>query len=199
MATKIERRRATVTLYQGDVEQQLADLRNQALAAERVESAGQRRHGTKSESIALAKAHDDLLAGAEESAVKLTVWAISYLEWGPLADDHPPRQDVAVKDQGVAAESFPDDKQRGVNMKTFPPALLRASLVEPGVATDLADLLAKGEVVLSGLDLSRVHYVKLERAAWNVNVGDDALPKFSLVSLLKQQRDLDSKQRNDSE
>ena len=188
MPTKIERRRTTVTLYQGNYEQELADLMEQALAAQREEEiAGNKRQGTRSKSIQLAKKHDELITEAEQSAVKVTVWAISYNEWGPLADRHPPR------------ENDGSDSQRGVNMKTFPPDLLYASLAEPGVG-DLDEMLTAGKGALRELgDLSQVQYVKLENAAWNVNVGDDALPKYSLVSLLKRQRDPDSTPLSDSE
>ncbi len=181
--SKIERRRAVVTLYQGNYEAELASLMEKAMAAQRAEESGmtQRRAGTKSQAMALAAEYDALLAKAEEDAVKVTVWAISNNEWGPLADEHPPREGDAK------------DNTFSVNMKTFPPALLRLALVEPGTNRD-------GEQILADLgDISRIHFLKLETAAWNVNVGDDALPKFSLVSLLQQAKDPDSKQQPDSE
>lgn len=188
--TPLERRRATVTLYPGNFDHELTALMDKAMAAQRAEetSAAGQRMGTKSEAIRLAKEYDALLATAEDSGVEVTVYAISYLEWGPLADEHPPR------------DNDPRDTQFGVNMKTFPQALLSVSLVPPGEAHDFAGLKTKGESALAELgDISRVHYAKLETAAWNVNVGDDVLPKYSLVSLLKQQRGPDSKPQNDSE
>lgn len=185
---KIERRRATVKLYQGNYEQELADLMEQALAAQREEElSSARRAGTRSKAMQLAKKHDELAAEAEATAAHVTVWAISYSEFGPLQDRHPPRADDA------------EDKQRGVNMKTFPEDLLFASLAEPDVG-DLDEKLAAGKIALRELgDLSQVHYIKLERAAWNVNVGDDAIPKYLLASLLKAQRGPDSKPQPDSE
>ena len=171
--TKIERRRATVTLNQGNFESELAALLDQAMAAQRAEETGAtRRAGTKSKAIALAKQYDALLAEAEASAVTVDIYELSNTDWQVLADFHPPREGDA------------GDKQRGVNMKTFPGALLRRALPEGQVDID---------------ELSRLHYVKLETAAWNLHNGDDALPKFSLVSLLKRQRDPDSKQPSDSE
>lgn len=189
MPTKIERRRTVVTLYQGDLEHQLTDLMEQALAAQRHEElTANQRAGTRSKAMQLAKKHDELVASAEDTAVKVTVWAISYNEWGPLADRHPPREDEG------------EDKNRGVNFKTFPRDLLYVSLVDPSQDLDLDEKLAAGKVALRELgDLSQVHYIKLENAAWNVNVGDDALPKYSLASLLKRQRDLDSTPLNDLE
>lgn len=186
--TKIKRRQTSVSLYQGNYEQELATLLDRTMAAERDQSVQVRKFGQVSESIELAKQYDTLLAEAESSAVVVPLWAISYTEWDPIADMHPPREDDK------------DDAQRGVNMKTFPGALLRASLVAPGESEGVNDLLAKGDAALNDLgDLSRVQYVKLERAAWQVNVGDDALPKISLVSLLQAQRGDDSKPQSDSE
>lgn len=193
MSIKIARRRATVTLYQGNYEQELADLFEATMTADRVEaSSGAKRANTRSQSNALAVKYDKVLAKAEATAVTVTLWALSNTVWGPLADEHPPRDDE------------PDDKQRGLNMKTFPPLLLRVSLVappaddEPRLTVD--ELKAKGEAAFDDLgELSRLHYVKLERAAWNVNVGDEDLGKFSLVSVLKAQRDLDSKPPSERE
>lgn len=188
--TKIERRRATVKLHHGNYEQDLADKQAEfeaALAAE--ETGSTRRKGTKSKAAALAVEWEKLKAEAAASAVEVTVWAISNTEWSTLADEHPPREDDA------------GDKARGVNMKTFPGPLLRASLVDPATEgmTSVHDKVAVGTVTLAEMDLSRVHYVKLENAAWSINVGDDALPKYSLVSLLKQARDPDSKPRSEPE
>lgn len=190
MAAKVERRRTTVTLYPGNYEQELSSLLDRTMEAQRDEDDGSaRRMGSPaSRALDLAKEYDALLAKATASGIEVTLWAISYLEWGPLADGHPPR------------EGNEDDASFGVNMKTFPPVLLRAALVAPGEAVSVADIQAKGDRILAELgDISRVHYVKLERAAWNVNVGDDSLPKFSLESLVRQQRDPDSSQPNDSE
>lgn len=186
---KIERRRTKVTLYPGNYEAELADLLERAMAAQREEeSSGTRRAGTKSKAVALAKDYDEKRAEAVSAGVEVTLWAISYLDWGPLADEHPPRDGNA------------DDAKQGVNMDTFPAALLRASLVTPDTTNSLEELKAAGEIALRELGaISRVHYVKLETAAWNVNVGDDSIPKFSLVSLLKAQRDLDSKRPSESE
>lgn len=188
--TKIERRRTTVPLYQGHYEAQLAELIDKVMAAERAEeSGGARRFAGKSESMALAKQYDDLVTEAEDNAVRVTLWAIRYDQFGQLADDHPPRDDHA------------EDKLRGVNLKTFPMQLLLASLAPPDVDVDVVeDLIVAGKMVLKDLGhISQLHYVKLERAAWDVNVGDDALPKSSLVSLLRQQRDGDSSQPEDGE
>lgn len=200
--SKIERRRTVVKLHHGNYEAELAALLDEVMAAQRAEDAGDVQHleGEKSSSEKLATQYDAKLAEAEASAVDVTLWALSWDEWDGLSDAHPPRSDVAADpEQGTAAEEFAVDKQRGVNMKTFPASLLRLSLVEPGSPISRVDKESLGAEILRELGPSRIHYAKLETAAWNVNVGDDALPKFSLVSFLKEARDPDSKPPSDSE
>ena len=194
MSTKIERRKTTVKLYLTEYEEQISQLRDEYARAVRDEETGPKRQGTRSKAAALAKQHDALEDEAEGAAVEVPLWAISYLDWDPLADGHPPRKGEDL------------DQQYGVDMNTFPAVLLRASLVpsddlptrKPG--EDIETLLKRGQEILDELgDLSRVQYVRMETAAWNVNAGDDALPKLSLVSLHKQRRDLDSKPPTASE
>jgi hypothetical protein len=186
--TKIERRRLAVTLYQGNFEQEIADVAREALAAaDNEQQSGPKRAGEGSPAIALAKRHDELVAEAEASAVKVTVWALGYDEWADLADEHPPREDDK------------DDQRRGLNMRTFPKALLCAALVEPGEHENVAAMVKAGEQILRDLNPSRVHYVKLETAAWNVNVGDEQIPKVSLVSLLTAQNDSESREPSEPE
>jgi len=189
MAIKIERRRSVVTLYQGNYEHRLRELFEEALSTERMEQAvSSRRMSSKSKANELAKEYDKLLAEAEETAVPVTVWAIANRHWGPLADEHPPR------------DGEDDDQTRGINMKTFPEALMLASLVGPDEADTLDEIKRLGREKFDELgDLSRLHVAKIEHAAWDVNVGDEDLPKLSLVSLLKQQRELDSKLQDDLE
>lgn len=173
--TKIERRKTTVSLYQGNYQHQLAELEARAEAALIAEQSGAspRRAGTKSEAARLAVEFDALVTEAEASAVKVDLFEISNTEWQKIADEHPPR------------EGDPIDRQRGVNAKTFPTALLKAS-VDPAAGIDLDEL-------------SRLHFVKLANAAWDLHAGDDALPKYSLVSLVKEAREQGSKQQPDSE
>lgn len=183
-----DRRRTTVTLFSGQFEAELSDLFDRASQAQVAEATQPKRASTKSEAMRLAKEWDDKRAEAEKTARKVLVWAISYTHFGPLQDEHPPREDEA------------EDQVHGANMKTFPLALLKAALVTPADDDTVEQLKAKGEAALEALGgLSQVQYKKLELAAWAVNVGDDALPKFSLVSLLQQQRDPDSKQPNASQ
>lgn len=170
--TKIERRKTSVKLYPGNYASKLEALLEQLNAAVIAEESAPKRAGTRSKAVALAREHDALLAEAEDAAVAVEVHEISNIAWQQLADQHPP------------VDGNERDQQAGMNMKTFPPALLRASIGDPSLDLD---------------ELSRAHFVKLENAAWNLHNGDDALGKFSAVSLLKQARDPDSKLHNDSE
>lgn len=173
---KIERRRRTIRFYQGHYEDRLNLLRERVVQAE-IMDRQQQRMSSKSLAAKLAREHDKLAAEAEETAVDVTVWAISRTDWSPLADRHPPRDGEV------------EDRRNGVNMETFTADLVLASLVEPDAATDLDDRLAKGRDILDELgDLSQAHWRRLEIAAWEVNVTDDDLPKSSLVSLLQQSR-----------
>jgi hypothetical protein len=185
---KIARRYRVVTLPQGDQESELAALRQEILAAQVAEDAAGGRFGAKSTANAKAVEFDKLSAKAEKDAIRVTVHALAYDEFGPLQDDHPPRDDDAI------------DKRVGYNRKTFPHALLKASLVEPDAAADYDDLLVKGDEAFAELGRpTQVQYARLEAAAWDVNVGDDSLPKFSAVSLLKEAKERGSKQQPDSE
>lgn len=190
--TTVERRSTVVQLHQGGYAQQLKDLLDETMAAQRAEdSGGPRRVGERSKAMDLAKKYDKLLAEAESSAISVTLWEISYRHWGFLSDAHPPR------------EGDKTDEVRGVSMKTFPHALLCASLVsgeKSELVTDTNKLVELGQATLDGFgDISRLHYAKLERSAWAINVEDDALPKHSLVSLLTQASEPDSAPPNDSE
>ena len=186
--TANERRKVTVKLYPGNYESELADLLDRAMAAKRKEDAakeaegasGPQRAGQKSEvpplaaeSDRLAMQYDTKAAEAEAAGVEVVINEISNTAWQKLADEHPPREDDER------------DKFNALNMSTFPAALLKVAL-DPAASVDLDEL-------------SRVHYVKLERAAWNLHNGADEIPKESLVSLLNQQRDADSKPDSDTE
>jgi hypothetical protein len=191
---KIARRFRVVPLPQGDQVAALEDSKSNLMAAVATAGEGGDRYGARSPVTANAREFDKVKKKAEADAVKVTVWALAYNEFGPLQDAHPPRDGDA------------GDKRAGYDRKSFPLALLKASLVEPDTAegeTDderLADLLAKGEKAFEELgSLSYVHYSKLNDAAWEVNVGDDSLPPYSAESLVKQARERDSKPQRDSE
>lgn len=169
---KIERRRTVVTLYQGNIKQELADKRAELEKALDADAAGPKRASTKSKAPIVAAEHDAMLAKAEEDAVKVALLELPQSEYQPIADDHPPRQ------------GEPLDAQNGVNMKTFPGALLRACVADRELDIDA---------------LSPAHFTKLGTAAWNLHNEDGDFPKFSMLSLLKQARERDSEPQPDSE
>lgn len=190
---KITRRFRVVTLPQGDHDATLASLKSDIVVAETAEGLGIR-FGEKSAVAATVRAYNKAKVAAEADAVKVTVYALAYNEFGPLQDLHGPR------------EGDPLDRAAGYNRKSFPHALTKASMVEPGSAVGdteedrLADLIGKGDAAFAELgSLSHVHYSKLLNEAWDVNVGDDSLPPYSGESLLKAVRDRDSKRQPDSE
>lgn len=164
----------SVTLYPRNFHAELADLMERMLLEFRKEESGEtpRRAGTKSKANALAREYDAKLTEAEAAGVKVDLREISNMEWQELTDEHPPR------------EGNKRDERVGFNLHTFPNALMRASVGETDVDLD---------------NLSRVHGSKLEDAAWDLHNGDDALPKESMVSLLKQYRDNGSRRLPDSE
>lgn len=193
--TKIERRRAVVKLLNGNHEAELADLLDRTMAAQRAEANGtaKRRAGSRSQSAVLALEYDQKREEAEVLA-EVTVWAIRHDVWDELSDAHPPR------------ENEPEDAAIGVNVHTFRRALTPLALVAPddpahdGPVESLLDrMTVRGRELLTELDLSRLHFTKVAVAAWNVNVGDDSLPKFSLVSLLKEASEPGSKSQPKAE
>lgn len=184
---KIERSRTVVSLYKGRYQVQLDELLNRSLAALRAEeTAGPLRTGQGIlESTRLGKEYDDLVVVAEDDAYKVSVFALPYDLGRYLRDAHPPREDNL------------EDQARGVNMDTYVDALLKASLVddeELSVGADAEDAIARGAEILAEMSPTAVQYKRLATAAYNVNNGDDALPKFSLVSKLMELREPESKE-----
>ncbi|MGH1563030.1 hypothetical protein [Mumia sp. DW29H23] len=186
----LQRRRTVVTLYQGDYEQRLADLGGRVAAAFEAENETPRRLSDESDAAALAQEHDDLRAEADETAEKVTLFALTNTQWVELAAQHPPRDDDKA------------DAARGVNTDTFPGALLLACLVPPPDGHDrreVLDLLNEGQRILDTIgDPTRVQWLKLTRAAYAVNMQDDDLPKVSLVSALHNAREAGSGRQSDS-
>lgn len=183
-----DRNFTTVAIPAPGYAKRIADLWQEFLELAEAETAAGGRFGTKSKAAAKALEHDALVEEAAAASPEVKVWQVSYLEWGQLADRHPPREDDAI------------DRRRGIDGKTFPKALLKIALVEPGAAEDFDDWLAKGEEALDALGaISQPKYVELETAAWNLSAGDESLPKESAVSLLKRLKDQGSAPQPDSE
>lgn len=174
---KISRRSRTVKLYQGEYEPRIDELSRALVEAVDGEQERGKRFGEKSSAMQLAREHDALVAEADKTAVPVTVWAIGFRDFGRLMDMHEPRPDNEA------------DQRFEVNMRTFPDALAEASLADPEVdyGEDVGLRCRNGRKKLEELgDISRVHYVKVREAAWDVNVSSDELPKFSAVSRLRE-------------
>jgi hypothetical protein len=180
------RRTITIDLYPGEYEQQLAEALEAANDAVRREATSPRRFGQASPALAAAKAFDELRDHPPEPVARVTLWQIGYLDWDDLValPEHEPRADN------------PSDALHGVNMSTFPRAVLHASLIDPDDARSITARVSAGEQRLRDLSPSRVHYTKLEAEAWAVNSEELNLPKDSLASLLTRARGDDSEQRN---
>jgi hypothetical protein len=99
----------------------------------------------------------DLEAQAESATVEFTVRNIGRKAWRKLITEHPP----------------PADDLEGwrFDPETFPVAALAASCVDPVMTLEQADLLAA--------KLSDGQFQKLSAAVFDVNVGDDLIPKFA--------------------
>jgi hypothetical protein len=193
--TNAPRRFRVVTLPRPEDDSELAAMRREIASLQAAENSAVRRQSTKSKAAAKALEFDKRVAQAEKDAREVTVNELAYDEFGPLQDLHPPRKGNDM------------DEQFGYNRDTFPLALIKASMVEQDAAQGatpeelLADLIAKGDAAWADLGgkPGRLQYARLESAAFEVNVGDDSLPKFSAVSLLEQAKKRASEQLLDSE
>lgn len=191
----ISRPSRVVKLYQGEYEARVTEAAERLTKAIEDEQKAGKRFGEKSLSMRVAQEYDDLIAEAEKAAVEVTVHAVGFRHFGALMDQHPPRED----NKG--------DERFDVNMKTFPDELAEMSLADPSTefGEDDVDAVVKlmrmvGRKRLKELgDISRVHYVKIRDAAWDVNVSSDELPKFSAVSRLRELSETRSKSQSAGE
>lgn len=177
------RRTTTIPLYPGEYEQSLAEALDHAQDVIRREAtSGRLRFGQRSPAIEAAEAFDRLRDSPPDPIAEVTLWQVGYLDWDDLVAQHPARADNQT------------DVLNDVNMATFPRALLHLSMVNPDDTSDMSQRLVAGEQALREVNPSRVHYRKLEEAAWAVNNEALNLPKESLASLLTQPRGDDSGQ-----
>ena len=126
-------RRATIPIYDGDDFERLAQLRMNVVIAERKaaeEFVGARRMGDEEQAeppyVTEAKAaYDALVDEASERAEMWVLEPIGHAEYRALLRDNPPRE----TGEGDAVQVDPDDAEWGVNVDTFPQALL--TFVDP--------------------------------------------------------------------
>ena len=128
-------RTVSVTIYQGDDLERLAELHRAVVRAEAraVEAArGPRRAGDEIPNADAEKAaYNTFVDEAAERAVEVRLRAIGSTRFADLMLAHPPR----MVDGEDGKKPHEDDEQFGVNTLTFPKALL--SYREDGVATVL--------------------------------------------------------------
>lgn len=148
MSTSLSRRTATVTLYQGDDFERLAELRRAAdLATARAEEAEKngaaRADGEPADPELAADAqrkqgeYDAFVDVASERAIGVRLRAMPGKKFRALMAEHPPRED------------HDGDAQYDVNTETLPDPLLVESIEEPvlspGARQDFVDDLAEGD------------------------------------------------------
>lgn len=135
-------RRATISIYDGDDFERLADLRREVTIAERRLAAVEREDTTEAARAgdaepdraqqaraAVEAARDAFDAFVDDAAQRAEEWVlepIGHAEFRQLLKDHPPRKNVA--DDGTETIE-PDDELYGVNVETFPKAIL--TFVDP--------------------------------------------------------------------
>lgn len=165
------RRRESVTLcFNSDLDREYRELEvelEDAIATEaRVASddgaRSPRRVAEKPRSHTLAQQMADLRNDNPESFHEFVVQALPRAEWVALRAKHPPR------------DSHKDEDGGAFNSDTFPPAAVRASLVEPEPTED----------VLAWLDenLTSGDWNALGILCWALNEGTREAPKADRVS-----------------
>lgn len=161
MSTKIEPRIWKHTILQGDDEETLRELRG---AAERIKPAKPRPALADEWDAydAAAKKADDFADEANPRGVTVTLRTIGRKRWAELIKEHPPREDDAA------------DVRQGVNLDTFPEALVPVSITAPtfgdGELDEFLDAISPAE------------FETLALGAWNLHKGLGADPKERLLS-----------------
>ncbi|WP_033288249.1 hypothetical protein [Amycolatopsis jejuensis] len=100
-----------------------------------------------------------LEAEIAEHTLPIVLRGLSHEPWAKLLAAHPPREDK------------PGDLAMGMNLETFVPAMVRASIVEPELSDEQYELLI--DVI------SDNQYATLQNAAWLLSRGDKDSPVFN--------------------
>jgi hypothetical protein len=167
MSTTITPRQARVHIFQGDDEARILELRAEADRLKpdqkRVTQPRLLHEDPEGEYVRACEAHDEFKREAETRALVITVQALRRKQWRSLVAANPPREDDA------------GDKQLGVNILTFPEALVPASIVAPTFDSpaDRDDFLDQ---------LSDAQYDELFWTAFRLNRGGGVDPKDFLAS-----------------
>lgn len=124
----IKPRTASLVIYQGDDLEQLAELRQAAEVARRRVKQAQGRSLRIGDDAPTAEAeesaYDEFVAEAAERAETLVVQAIGRKRFRDLLAEHPARKVKVTDEDGTREEAHEDDADFGVNVETFPDALL---------------------------------------------------------------------------
>lgn len=164
MSTTLTPRMERIPIYQGDDEAKIGELEAEA---KRLKPDPEKPRllcdDPEAEYRAACEAHDEFKREAESRAVIVVVQALRRRQWRSLVAEHSPRDDNAA------------DAALGVNLQTFPDALVPISVTEPKFDSpaDRDDFLDM---------LSDVQYDTLFWAAFRLNRGGGIDPKDFLAS-----------------
>ena len=114
----------------------------------------------------LAEKIEALRAEMVDSTISLRLRAMPHRDYAKLAGAHKPRKDEEV------------DRLLGVNMETFPAALIRASIVDPELDDDTWNGLVDA--------LTFEQWDTLTTAAWNLNRREVTVPFSATASRILQ-------------
>lgn len=171
----MDRRRGSVMLYPGDVEERIKQFDEALDRAVLEESSGGARASSAADADTIAADRDAFLEESQGRGVRVVLEAITERRVQQLRDSHPPRKGDKL-DEGV-----------GFNREDFPAAFVRACVVEPEV-TDEQWAEFVGEA-------SAGRMRDLHEEAERITFGDVDLPKSSAVFALTRLRERERKRR----
>jgi hypothetical protein len=178
-------RTATIPIYQGDDTERLAELRMAVAIAERqaqIASGAPKRGGDDDPQAAVNAAQaefDAFVDEASERAIEVVVRAIGRRRFRDLLAEHPARE---VDDKDGKKVTHEDDREYGVNVETFAPALLLfAEAGEDGVRTIMGPSeVTKSPTVLRDFlddEVTEGDYEKIFTVAYWINRAPGSDPK----------------------
>lgn len=178
-------RTATIPIYQGDDTERLAELRMAVAIAERqaqIAAGAPKRGGDDDPQAAVNAAQaefDAFVDEASERAIEVVVRAIGRRRFRDLMAEHPAREVDGPDGKKVTHD---DDREYGVNVETFAPALLLfAEAGEDGVRTitDPAEVTKSPTVLRDFLDdeVTEGDYEKIFTVAYWINRAPGSDPK----------------------
>lgn len=181
---KFEPRTAVVRIYTGDYLDRIRHLEQRALAAKEAEGdPASQALDEVPEYLTIAEEHDALVKEAEEkAAIDVQLQHIRRRTWRQLVSEHPPREGNRV------------DARYGVNLVTFRDALVvvdgRTKSGPDDEGIPFSTVIGPEWLTDDHLeDLSDGDFDRLFWTAFELNRGEVADPKASLVSRMTQTSD----------